>query len=69
MNDETQTMITGNTEYLSFEAGGQSYAIDDAAKRIRTGLRMDSGTVRYAVPRPRHSAKAAARCSLKFDLV
>ena len=37
-----------------------------AARRIRTGLHKDSGTARYAVPRPRHSARAAARLILKL---
>ena len=33
MNDETPAMITGNAEYLSFETGGQSYAIDIGSVR------------------------------------
>ena len=36
-------------------------------RRMRTSLCKDSEAVPYAAPRPRHSARAAARLSLKLS--
>lgn len=36
-------------------------------RRIRTSLYQASEAAPYAAQRPRHSARAAARLSLKFD--
>ena len=37
-----------------------------AARRIRTRLHLDRDADAYAAPRPRHSARAAARFILKL---
>ena len=42
---------------------------EGGVRLIRTRLHKDSETVSYTAPRPRHSARAAARFSLKFGLV
>jgi transposase-like protein len=48
------------------QAMGLSGISKGAGRLIRTSLRTDSATVPYAAPRPRHSARAAARLSLKL---
>jgi len=40
--------------------------IEGAARRIRTRLHLDRDADAYAAPRPRHSARAAARFILKL---
>ncbi len=47
------------------KAAGLSINQKGAARRIRTRLCWDSDAVPYAVPRPRHSSRAAVRVSLK----
>jgi hypothetical protein len=40
---------------------------DGAVRQIRTRLCKDSEAAPYVAPRARHSARAAARVSLRFD--
>ena len=46
--------------------GGRDDTCEGAVRPIRTRLCKDNMTALYAAPRPRHSARATARLSLKF---